>query len=138
MDQINLRMSFVLEDEVVAVSGAHAAIDISTGTVKPLAGGDVNLVAIGRFTEDLTGDGTARVGVEFYAPRHLARFSASATGTPTAADVGKFAYAANDGVTVTAGTNARVGMIFGLTPGGLVLVDPSLFAITVEQFPEAP
>lgn len=81
------RCDMVLTSGQVAEEGHTAAIEKSTGLVV-VAATDPTLRPIGRFDEDLTGDGTKRVNITLFREVELHEFANDTVAPVVAASVG--------------------------------------------------
>lgn len=126
VEQATQYVEIALTDAAVATKGGIAAINTATGLLVPGAAGIATLFAIGRFDEDATGDGTAKVRVRLFQPLWLTRFpAANAPNNPTDADIGSLVYLGDGGVATTdadTGANSTLGLCWGLAPDGQVMV----------------
>lgn len=84
------KAKFVLANSAEAVEGMPACIDRTAGSTQGQcvpAAIDTNLIPIGRFTEDLTGDGSAEVEVELFNPKRIHFFANDGTAPVDATDI---------------------------------------------------
>ena len=120
-------VELVLATGEVAEKLGIAAIDLSIGQV--VADLDAaNLLHIGRFDEDATGNGTRTVRVELFQEIPLVRVPNAVGGDAVAAgDIGSFVYLAANGAATTATTTSLFGRVWGLqSSASQVLVQPLL------------
>lgn len=115
----------VLTSAEVVEKGHIACIDLDTGTLVK-SKEDANLLPIGYFEQDLTGDGTKTVRVQLFREIWVDRF-ANDTGTAVvAADVGSVCYLLDsETVTGDATGHSIAGRVWGVSSAG-VLVEMAL------------
>lgn len=118
-------VELVLATGEVAEKLGIAAINLSTGEV--VADLDAaTLLHIGRFDEDLTGDGSRKVRVHLFDEIPLVRVPNAAGGDAVAtSDIGNFVYLAANGAATKATTTSLFGRVWGLADANTrVLVQP--------------
>jgi hypothetical protein len=113
------RIQRILKNAVVAEKGQIACIDTADGSLT-VAAVSTTLVPIGFFEQSFTGDGVKVMSVKLFAEIDVQLFTASATGTPVDADVGKICYLrATPEVSTTATSSSVAGRIWGVTTAGV-------------------
>lgn len=111
------RYNFILKSAAVAVEGALAVLEVSSGTVKAAAVA-TGLVPIGFFTDDLTGDGTLTVGVQLFHEVNLYRFTND--GTTAITHAGQVAYVKTSTVVTGDATGATaLGIVYEVATDGI-------------------
>jgi hypothetical protein len=113
------RIKRVLKTSAVAEKGQLACLDTGdSGLVVPAAV-STTLIPIGYFEESFTGDGSRRISIKLFTEIDVHLFTASATGAPLDADVGKVVYLrATPEVSTTATSSSVAGRLWAVTTEG--------------------
>lgn len=116
------KIRVVLQNGEVAVEGAAACIDRAAGGGQGQAVASqvaTNLIPVGRFTEDVTGNGTRTVEIELFNPKRIAWFANDTGAAVDAADLlGPCYFTAADEVGVPAdpSTYSLAGRVWVVEP----------------------
>lgn len=119
------RYEFVLTDTAEAKQGELACGLAATGMVSP-AEVAADQTPIGFFTEDMTGDGVAKVGVQLFQEVNAYLFT-NDSGAPVA-NAFAMAYAAADAgsVSATETSNSAIGIAIEVSAAGVLVVPTPL------------
>lgn len=112
------RFRRILKTAIVAEKGQIACLDTADGSLVS-AVVSTTQIPIGYFEESFTGDGVRVMPVKLFAEIDVQCLTASATGAPVDADVGKIVYMrTSPEVSTTATSSSVAGRLWGVDSQG--------------------